>query len=734
MAQYDFSTLSSSDLEDLVCDLLNAEIPKDSPVKYKTFKDGKDKGIDFLYSTEQNLYEQVGQVKHYYRTGFAGMLTKLKNEDVAKVHQLTPDKYLFATSVDLSVAETGKVKDAFEPYIRDLNDIYGKKDLNSLIEAHDNVLTNHFKLWFSDTSVLTKILNSDLQFRSADFVENELKKRLRLYVKTSLFDVIRRNLAENNFVMITGEPGVGKTTLAEMLIYEYLKDDYELLFILDDIKEVERVLKNDNSKQIFYFDDFLGSNSAEINKAQGSERLLIALIRRIKRMTNKKFIFTTRSIVLNAVIQESEKFKRFSQGAGETVFLLNEYSNCHKEQLLINHIDESDIQDNLKNIILRKDIFDFIIFHQNFNPRSIEFITLNEIIEGFDDYQFERFIIDSLNNPDEIWKHAYNNQIEDTDRWLLNTLLTFDEKVNIDVLESAFLKRLQNCTTPQTVMAINPFRKSLERLNKGFIIIKEKSVDFINPSLKDFLINYLQTDERELLLILSSVKYVKQFSELFLSMAAVKNVEIPDDLKNDLMENYQSYLRPNFKDEDLINVATIVSENIEDSNIRSNFLVDIIYDIRDWDSLYSNYEQNLAFQKFVKATENNYKVGDALKERTEEIVNDLFTGENDLKRAVELLEALTETFKIDYYNFNSKKIIEHLDELFSEFIFEEAENLKDWITDTSEAEEVIDEVKALSERVSRLGISYTINMGELDCDWEEIARTNDFNRMMEKDD
>ena len=146
MAEYDFSTLGSSDLEDLVCDLLNAEVEPGSPVKYKTFKDGKDQGIDILYSVEGNEHEHVGQIKHYYRTGFAGMLTKLKNEEVAKVVKLNPAKYIFATSVDLGPAETKTIAATFDPFIKSLSDIYGKQDLNRLIEAHDEVLTVHYKL------------------------------------------------------------------------------------------------------------------------------------------------------------------------------------------------------------------------------------------------------------------------------------------------------------------------------------------------------------------------------------------------------------------------------------------------------------------------------------------------------------------------------------------------------------------------------------------------------------
>ena len=180
MATYDFSTLNSSDLEDLVCDLLNEDQPKDSIVKYKTFKDGKDLGIDFLYSSDSKEHDHVGQVKHYYRTGYKGLIKDLKEIEAGKVIFLSPNRYIFATSVDLGVSNTKEIKDTFSPYIRNLNDIYGKKDLNRLIEKHDKVLNNHYKLWFSDMSILQIILQSDLEFRSSNFIEHELKKRMRL--------------------------------------------------------------------------------------------------------------------------------------------------------------------------------------------------------------------------------------------------------------------------------------------------------------------------------------------------------------------------------------------------------------------------------------------------------------------------------------------------------------------------------------------------------------------------
>src|SRR5690606_37492703 len=102
MGQYDFSTLNSTDLEELVCDLLNAkEASQNSAIKFRTFKEGKDRGIDLLYSTNDDRYSIVGQVKHYHKSGATRLVRDLEIEKT-KVNLLKPDRYIFATSVDLS--------------------------------------------------------------------------------------------------------------------------------------------------------------------------------------------------------------------------------------------------------------------------------------------------------------------------------------------------------------------------------------------------------------------------------------------------------------------------------------------------------------------------------------------------------------------------------------------------------------------------------------------------------
>lgn len=732
MADYDFSTLGSADLEELVCDLLNAEVPAGSKVRYKTFRAGRDKGIDILYATPSNQYSHVGQVKHYYRTGVSGLLSHLADTEADKVKKLKPQKYILATSVDLTPANSQSIHDIFKPYMKSVQDVFGKKDLNQLIEKHDEVLENHYKLWFSDTTILRKLLNSGLNFRSADFQEHELTKRMRLYVETPMFEKARMTLEENNFVIITGNPGVGKTTLAEMLTYEYIKDDFKLIFIYDDIKEVEQFLTDEESKQIIYFDDFLGSNGPEINKAQGSESALISVINRIRRSKNKKLVFTTRTFIFNIVQEQSERLKRSRIGVGEAVCSLSDYDRELKEKVLNNHIDEGTIPDELKDIISKPKVSDFIVSHGNFNPRSVEFITSAETVGHIAPKDFENYIIENFNNPEEIWRHAYLYQIDDLDRILLSTLLTFDGSVEIKVLMEAFEKRIELSQKRGFPVKVKAFETAISRLNKGFVQIKGQKLGFINPSMRDFLLNFVKTDALEITSMLESVRFASQFSDTLMDMVRAKGISFPEQLKKSILDDYSEFLRSGFEDPDLIKLALVMYRNIP-GEISNGLVTEIIGDISNWEALYEDYSLNQQFMRFVDLTRENAQIHSALIERTWEIVNEVVTGEDDPERAVEALEKMSEAFKINFDTLDSRTVVDHFNQIFDDYIANEVENLRDYLLDPGEAYEKEREIQKLNQRIIDLGLDYEVDMDEFSADWDEIAMENEFRRQMDKD-
>lgn len=733
MPNYDFSTLNSSDLEELVCDLLNNNQPFGSLIKYKTFKEGKDKGIDILYSTNDNLYEHVGQVKHYYRTGYDQMFNELKNKEVNKVFSLNPNKYIFATSVDLSVNNSEKIKEIFEPYIRNLNDIYGKKDLNRLISNNDNILRNHYKLCFSDFSILNSILTSNLDFRSSHFEENELKRRIRLYVKTPILDESRKALEKNKFVVLTGEPGVGKTTLAEMLVYDFIRQGYRLSYILDDIKEAESVLTPDDTKQIIYFDDFLGSNAVEINKAKGSETALRKILRRVSQMQNKLIILTTRTFLLATIESESEQLRRFNLKAKTSLFELNEYSSEIRRQLLVNHIENSDLSEDYITILNEDAIQDFIIYHRFFSPRSVEFITNKEIISDIPIDDFKTFIIENFNSPSDIWLHAYSQQIKEEDRFLLNTLLSFGDSASIFELEIAFLARIDyEVKTNNKSKEMHAFIKAMERLDDGFIVIKNKEVRFINPSLTDFLLKHLRADLNEVSRIMESITFVSQLTERLFTYSKLEKAIMPDSLKIKLLSNYRHFVNPNTYDYDLIRIAITISNYIE-SEEKEDVLCKIINEIKNWEDLSYDYNLNFHFQEFMKSLKLNSKVYLVLEKNLSDIISELFSGENNIEEGIELLEKLSTNFNYKFHSNDNSRIINHFEDIFNEYISQEVDDLIEDITDESEAKYKIDEINFWVSKINNLGLNFQPNMDLFAEDWEEIARDNEFRRVMAKD-
>lgn len=155
MPDYTFHTLSPIDFENLVRDLLQSE----HSIRLESFKAGKDQGIDLRYSKADGL-SLIVQAKHYADTGFRGLLTHLKSKEKPKIDRLKPDRYLLATSVPLSPTNKDKIREALFPHVKDLQDIYGRDDINNLLGLFPTVERQHFKLWLSSTTVLEDVLHS----------------------------------------------------------------------------------------------------------------------------------------------------------------------------------------------------------------------------------------------------------------------------------------------------------------------------------------------------------------------------------------------------------------------------------------------------------------------------------------------------------------------------------------------------------------------------------------------
>jgi len=510
MNNYNFLNLTPFEFEDLTRDLLQKHLN----VFLESFTNAKDKGIDFRYSENRknNIIVQCKRFKNY-----KSLKSNLKKEK-RKVDVLKPERYILVTSVGLTPSNKEEILNIFDIYIKGYADIIGKDDLNNLIGQYPEIEKNHFNLWLSSTDVLEKILNNDVINRS-EFEEESIKKNIRLYVKNNSYNEAVNILNKYNYVIISGIPGIGKTTLAKILIYNYLIKDYQLIVISSDINEAEKFYEI-KKKQIFYYDDFLGRNFLEEKLSKNEDQRLTRFIQKIKNNSNKKLIMTTREYILNQAKMKYEVFENARIEIGKCIIDLEKYTRLIRAKILYNHVFFSEIPQNFVNSLLDGKKYLEIINHLNYNPRIVEFMTDKSIIDHTDAINYYNIFLQNLNNPINIWKHVFENQISNTSKYILYCLLISGDQIFIEDLKKTFSNLVKNESKKYNFTLFRDnFMKSLKELENTFIKItkyKDKHlISFQNPSIRDFLINYVKDDKDLIKVLLKSALYLNQLLNIF---------------------------------------------------------------------------------------------------------------------------------------------------------------------------------------------------------------------------
>ena len=254
MIDYDFLILSPNEFENLSRDLLQKKLG----IFIESFTSGPDGGIDLRFATAEKK-KSIIQAKRY--KDYKSLISNLKNE-VKKVEKLSPEKYFITTSVGLTPSNKTEIFKLFTPYIKSTEDIYGKDDFNNLIGLYGEIEKQYYKLWLSSTNILEKVLHSKVYNQTA-FELEEIKEQIKLYVQNNSFDEALKILKKNKYLIISGIPGIGKTTLARVIVLYLLSKDFDEFVYLNQSIDDGYEMFNDDKKQVFFFDDFLGKNFLE---------------------------------------------------------------------------------------------------------------------------------------------------------------------------------------------------------------------------------------------------------------------------------------------------------------------------------------------------------------------------------------------------------------------------------------------------------------------------------------
>lgn len=526
------AALSDFEFEALASGLLRAAIGN----TYERFGIGPDGGIDLRFIDAESGETEIVQCKHYIRSSFSQLLSAARKE-VPKLEAMdpAPNSYRFITSQSLTGGQKEKLIEALDGWITDPGAIWGAEQIEDELNAHPEVERNHVKLWLSSSTQLEKLLNADTMNRSNDLIER-VTRALPRYVQTRRFQEAEEMLERVGVCLIAGEPGIGKTTLAQMLLLNCAQKGFEALHVSADINEAWEVLAK--RSQAFYYDDFLGRIGLS-GLGKNEDQRLVELIARAHRDPERtRLILTTREYILRSAVALYESFERAELDHDRFLLALEDYTRYERGLVLYNHLYHSEsMRPEWLRQLVETEAYLEIIDHPNYNPRLIEFITGHAKPHELEHIEEDwvGFARAALDHPEEIWKRAFDQELDDLQRLALTCLITIGGRVKVaDLAEAvkAHTERAGEAFDERT------FEAAIEKLEITFVAFSprgdEPAVDVANPSISDFVLNVLAEQPQLLSEQLRGARFFAQPRQLIEVSGADRDSELSKKMQGAL--------------------------------------------------------------------------------------------------------------------------------------------------------------------------------------------------------
>jgi conflict system STAND superfamily ATPase/restriction endonuclease len=481
VARYD--TLSDVDFEHLVADLLTEH----HGYRFEAAARGPDAAIDLVAEPECGKVHVV-QCKHYVNSTFAQLMSAARRERKRLVElNANPAVYTFVTSQGLTQRAKVRLHDILAPYTRGPTDVLGADELAHLLREFPAVQRSHVKLWLEHSGTLDRILNSSSYQRTRELVE-EIKRSLPRYVQTADFANALDMLEETKVCIIAGPPGVGKTTLANLLLLQSIHDGYIPFEIRRDVEEAWK-LYEESTKQAFLFDDFLGQTTL-FESVADDMRSLRRFVATIASNPRSRLILTTREYVLHQAEERAEEFRNGAFQPQGHLLPVTSLSRIERGEILFNHVYFSQsIGPTAKRALLYEHAYRVLLDHPGYNPRMIEWLTTYCRPSPEDEAHYVAYCRRALEAPDRIWESAFERGLAPASRAMVKAFAGLPRWTSLRAVRIAFQRATE---LNELASDDRSFNRALRELDDSFLrsrrnLNKQVTLSLINPSLADYI-------------------------------------------------------------------------------------------------------------------------------------------------------------------------------------------------------------------------------------------------------